>query len=69
MARQTIQGYAVIGRKFLSKGKEVHGIGAGACEAWSDAAYKLTLGRVPSRDLKKEFPDLQCVDAKITVTF
>jgi len=69
MAKQTMSGYAVIGKKWLGKGDEVKGIGSRTCEAWSDASFNVTQGRVPSRDMPKEYPYLKCVEAKITVTF
>lgn len=69
MSKQTITGYAVIGQKWLGKGFEVKGIGQQTCEAWSDASYSVSQGKVPSRDMPKEYPHLKCVEAKITVTF
>lgn len=69
MARQTIEGYAIICPKFLGKGFDVVGIGQMTCEAWADASQKSTGGRVPTRDMYKEYPKMKCVPAKITVNF
>ncbi len=69
MSKQTISGFAVIGPKWMGKGFEVKGIGQQTCEAWSDASFNVSGGRVPSRDMPKEYIHLKCVEAKITVTF
>lgn len=69
MGRQTIDGYAVIQPKLGSKGFRVVGIGQDTCEAWADASQKVTRGNVPTRDMFREYPEMKCVPAKITVTF
>lgn len=69
MGRQTIDGYAVIQPKFASRGLEVVGVGQNTPEAWRDASERTTNGRVASRDMYREYPEMKCVPAKITVTF
>ena len=69
MSRTTLKGYAVIGKKWASKGTEVKGIGTNKCEAWADTCQNVCNGRVAVRDMPIEYPNLKCVEAKITVTY
>lgn len=70
MARQTIEGFAVVRRQFGRKTFEVIGVGGDTPEAWRDAAARrYRTSWVDAKEMIARHPEMKAVPAKLTVSF